>query len=192
MVLLGRRRSIGSILRKEILDHRKPAAGREPVLCVRERAQRFKSLRAPPCYIVFCDGNEVAVIEKDLNTGKTRFSNDFLVHTNHDVHHLVDAKSEEYAKASFLGHEEWLEESTNRKECFERKWTRHLIRNQWEATAKESSHGIEGGTTTYPVQESTLKRWVSSGTTMADCTHFACIMDPKSGEIRWLRRGPKA
>lgn len=191
MVLLGRRRSIGSILRKEILDHRSSDSGPEQVLGLQERAQKFKSVRAPPCYIVFCNGNEVAVIEKDLDTGRVRSSKSFLVHTNHDVVQSVDDKPEEYAKASFLGHEEWLEESTNRKECFENKWNRHLKRNQSQQNTKQSDRN-EGVATTYPIQESTLKRWVSSGTTMADCTHFACVMDAKSGEIRWLRRGPMA
>ncbi|KAI0171500.1 beta subunit of N-acylethanolamine-hydrolyzing acid amidase-domain-containing protein [Pestalotiopsis sp. NC0098] len=189
MVLLGRRRSIGSILRSTILDSRPDVTGSTPVLDLKERAQKFSSLRAPPCYIVLCDGDEVAVIEKDLNTGKTRSSKDFIVHTNHDVDHDVEKHPDEYAKASFLGHEEWLEESTNRMECFERKWLRHLHRNQTHATARDAS-GKVGDLVPHPVTESTLKRWVSSGTTMADCTHFACVMDPKTGQIRWLRRGP--
>ncbi|KAK6070285.1 Acid ceramidase 2 [Seiridium cupressi] len=200
MVLLGRRRSVGSVLRSTILDTQfdPDDAARVPGLI--ERANKLAEIQTAPCYLILCDGSEVAVLEKDFTTGKVRSSKDFMLHTNHDVDHPINPNPKEYSDSSMLGHEEWLEESTHRKECFEKKWARHCKKGQTNSlqgdggiklTTIESSSS-RGTSAVYPVEEPTLKRWVRSGTTMAECTHFACIMDPGSGQIGWIQRGPVA
>lgn len=199
MVLLGRRRSIGSILRSTILDAsaENVVAGRK--LGLNDVAKGLANLQSAPCYLVLCNGADVVTIEKDFRSGKIRSSKDFMVHTNHDVDHSTGLKPEDYANSSALGHEEWLEESTTRRERFEAKWTRHQQKSQAKVLqdntcTKSLPHpnATPGTSIVYPVDESTLKRWVRSRTTMANCTHFACLMDPRSCQIRWIQRGPIA
>jgi hypothetical protein len=157
------------------------------------------SVRAAPCYIVLCNGTEVAVIEKDLTTGMVRSSNNFLVHTNHDVDHHVTSTPEEYAKSSTVGNEDWLVESTDRKDAFQKKWERyqHTCKAKALQIGDDTNVPVVGSTTrrdtkSYPVPEHIVKRWILSSTTTADCTHFACVMDPKAGQVRLLQRGPIA
>jgi hypothetical protein len=39
------------------------------------------------------------------------------------------------------------------------------------------------------VREETLKGWIKADPVMNESTHFACILDPKIGRIRFLERG---
>lgn len=109
-----------------------------PKLSLKDQAQRLATMMSAPCYLVLCDGTEVAAIEKDLTVGSVRTSTDFLVHTNHDVHES-EASSDPSAipgvslapnnKGPLLAFEEWLEESTTRRDSVAKKWRRHLQRN---------------------------------------------------------------
>ncbi|KAI1850284.1 hypothetical protein JX266_004142 [Neoarthrinium moseri] len=200
LVLLGRRRSIGSTLRAHVL-HRAPRSDSTNAIkpSLTDQAHRLSLVKTSPCYLILCDGVEVTIIEKDLKYGKVRTSDNYMVHTNHDVDHPITPNPSEYTGSSMLGHEEWLEESTHRKAEFEDKWKRYQQSGQVQAeangagnsnTAISASLDATAKVPATPVLESTLRRWVQSKTTMAECTHFACLMDPVMGQIRWIQRGP--
>jgi len=38
--------------------------------------------------------------------------------------------------------------------------------------------------------EKTLTKWIEQDPVTNESTHFGCIMDPKTGSIIWLKRGP--
>lgn len=260
MVLMGRRRSIASVFRAFILGKplRKtksassrsgssrsgsrstsggsgsgsgsPEAPPQPP-SLEDRARELAALRFAPCYVILCDGDRVAAVEKDLARGSVRTHRDFLVQTNHDVHEeapssdpdasvaatqapaaaatpTAKVKSSNAKKgAAALGFQEWLKDSTNRRDNMLKKWRDHL-QNQTLAPASASASvttslaTAEGRSSRASVNAgsrgegqgpppniaySTLKSWIDTGPITNDCTHFSCILDPKMGEIRWIR-----
>ncbi|RYP51159.1 hypothetical protein DL768_003427 [Monosporascus sp. mg162] len=212
LVLLGRRKSIASVLRSFILDGvSRSQEGRSAgasadvppgAQTLVNQAKRLASERCAPCYIVLCDGREAAVIEKDLFEGSIRTSTEFLVQTNHDVHHAGSSNPDESAgitlnmnSAPLLGHDEWIYESTHRMTAVVSKWQRHLKKN-YPAAAADSCGSPEedghlNGETVVPardpsITEATLKSWLRSDPVLNECTHFQCILDPKTGKIRWI------
>lgn len=58
MVLFGMRRSVISLLRERLLE--------EMGVGLEELAKQTAETYTSPCYLVFCDGNETVVVEKDL------------------------------------------------------------------------------------------------------------------------------
>lgn len=154
LVLVGRRHSLPSILRSFILDGVYPqqrgassssvvgtAATASPgprpppkPQNLKDEARRLAATTSAPCYLVLCDGTEVVAIEKDLTEGSIRSSTDFLVHTNHDVHEaeassdpdVVPGVTMHASSVSLLSFEEWLEDSTNRRDSVAKKWRRHV------------------------------------------------------------------
>ncbi|KAG7152451.1 hypothetical protein HYQ46_011704 [Verticillium longisporum] len=39
------------------------------------------------------------------------------------------------------------------------------------------------------VREKALQAWMMEFPIINECTHYACIMDPQTGGIRWIERG---
>ena len=127
-----------------------------------DRARELAALRFAPCYVILCDGDRVAAVEKDLARGSVRTHRDFLVQTNHDVHEeapssdpdasvaatqapaaaatqTAKVKSSNAKKgAAALGFQEWLKDSTNRWDNMLNKWRDHM-QNQTPAPAPASS-----------------------------------------------------
>ncbi|RYO84342.1 hypothetical protein DL766_002699 [Monosporascus sp. MC13-8B] len=212
LVLLGRRKSIASVFRSFILDgvsrsqegYSAGASADAPpkAQTLVDQAKQLASERCAPCYIVLCDGREAAVIEKDLLEGSIRTSTEFLVQTNHDVHRAGSSNPDESAgitlnmnSAPLLGHDEWIYESTHRMDAVVSKWQRHLKMNYPTAAADRSGspeedgrlHGEAAVPARDPsITEGTLKRWLRSDPVLNECTHFQCILDPKTGRIRWI------
>ncbi|GKT72917.1 LOW QUALITY PROTEIN: N-acylsphingosine amidohydrolase protein [Colletotrichum tofieldiae] len=163
-----------------------------------------------PCYVTFCDGSEVMVILKDLYTGRTKASNLFQVQCNHDPDHETccgpspGKSTAEPTQALILGDEDWLDESEDRQRALEEKWLQHMaavakgtgaeLPGQHNGVCLDADiptelgrdHGEVPG-----VDEAILQQWVETYPTTNECTHFACIMDPASGTIRWIARGPE-
>ncbi|KAH8646651.1 beta subunit of N-acylethanolamine-hydrolyzing acid amidase-domain-containing protein [Xylariales sp. PMI_506] len=185
LVVLGRQKSLGSILRTAMLEKATggPGAG-DSQEDLQDQAKRISVLTTAPCYIVLCNGKEATVIEKDLHDGKLRSSDSFLVHTNHDVELPGTSNAEDYAKGSLLGHDEWLLDSNERFDCVRRKWAGHVKR----AEAKARREG-EAAVPDLGIRPATLKGWLRASPTMNECTHFGCIMDSRDGKISWLQRG---
>jgi hypothetical protein len=123
-----------------------------------------------------CNGLQTAVIEKDLASGTIRTATDFIVHTNHDTSSTPGI--DEHSSPAVLGMETLLEESRKRQGSVQRKWERY-----------EKRHGADDGAGMVAVREEVVRKWVRAYPVMNECTHFACLMDPKMGVIRWLVRG---
>jgi hypothetical protein len=123
------------------------------------------------------------VIEKDLLRGKIRSAIDFIAHTSHDTQSSghKEQTHRQKEKSTVLGMEATLEESKERRACIQKKW--ESIKNRSEKKNKENS---DDGLT---VREVTLKDWVKTFPIINECTHFGCIMDLKTGTVRWLERG---
>jgi hypothetical protein len=61
------------------------------------------------------------------------------------------------------------------------------MQKRWNTLLKRRAATLEEGPPS--VRESTLVRWVQKYPVMNECTHFGCLMDPKTGGIRWIERG---
>jgi len=73
-----------------------------------------------------------------------------------------------------------LSESVSRLECVQKKWTALLKRHASKPDQEKERAPA--------VREETLKNWVTAYPVMNEVTHFACILDPRSGGIRFLKR----
>jgi hypothetical protein len=142
-----------------------------------------------PCYLIICSPTLAIVIEKDLQGPAQilkRTSKEFIVHTNHDVAQPEnqDAGQMQQQKelGAILGLETLLEESVERMNCVERKWA--ALKRRKRRTNRAEQQDLE-----LAIKEETLKGWVKAYPVMNECTHFGCIMDPRTGTIRWLTRG---
>jgi hypothetical protein len=187
-VLFGLRPSIVSILRSTLLPKNPGAA--PPRLA--DLGVALAQSKSAPCYLILCDADETMVIEKDLIEAKIRTARYFIVHTNHDTpstgaasDNTLPQKHQE--KNLILGMEDFIEDSGERRKCVERKWDR-VVRKHRDQKAEKGA-GTDEASETPIVKEETLRRWVRAYPTMNECTHFGCILDPGTGEIRWLSRG---
>lgn len=171
LVLFGFRQSIISLLRHTLLTPAHTTLG--------EITTSLSTPKSASCYLILCSGSQTTVIEKDLHSSKISTSDSFIVHTNHDIpapSSLNNSTTPE--KSTFLGLEVFLEESQERRQCMQKKW---------DAMVKRRAGKLEAGPPA--VRESTLIGWVQKFPVMNEVTHFACLMDPKTGTIRWLERG---
>jgi hypothetical protein len=190
LVIFGFRRSISSILRSTILpDPEKPPQ----TLSIAQ--ENISQPRTAPCYIVLCDGVETVVLEKDLKEAKVRNSKEFIVHTNHDTPPSEDSFAQgggesgkvKHEVSAITGMDELVEESMERRACVQRKWDSLKARQEKKFREREEREGQEEGVVS--VREETLKGWIKADPVMNESTHFACILDPKMGRIRFLERG---
>ncbi|OLN96233.1 Acid ceramidase 2 [Colletotrichum chlorophyti] len=227
MVVLGFRESIPSVLRRILLDSDSGSSGstgrkapssseadqfeddetaREP-LSVKERAEQLVSVLSSPCYLTLCDGNQVAIIQKDLFDGKIKTSDEFMIQCNHDVDHEkccsrpAVRKEADPAQAKVLGDEVWLEESEERQQALLDKWIKHARATTSDAAARwrarQNGICVNGLVPLVPetdklrgVSEAQLRDWVAASPTTNEATHFSCLMDPRTGKVTWLERGP--
>jgi hypothetical protein len=79
-----------------------------------------------------------------------------------------------------------LEDSQDRRACVQKKWDGMKRRHDRK---QKSEDRIEAKAAVPTVREATLKGWVRAFPTMNETTHFGCILDPKTGTIRFLERG---
>lgn len=124
------------------------------------------------------------MVQKDLDDARTRSAVDFIVHTNHDFA-PTDQSDQAYTQkesSSILGMESLVEESEERKDCIQSKWT--ALTKRQDRKLKEGR-----GRESLAIFEHTLQKWVRAFPIMNECTHFGCIMDPGTGTIRWIERG---
>ena len=183
LVLFGFRPSIVSILRNKFI----PTLGAP--LPLEQLATALAESRSAPCYLILCSGTSTTVIEKDHTDGKVRTASDFIVHTNHDIKITEAAQNihHQKEKSSILGMDAFLEESEERRDCMQKKWNALVRRQEKRRKEKGEKEGVDTGLTV--VKEKTLRGWVSAYPIMNECSHFGCIMDPKTGIIRWMERG---
>ena len=206
MVVLGHRRSISSELGRILIPgrdkHKFPRSDLmersnwkyERVVRALSSADKTRRLmKSTVCYLCFSNGVETTVIEKDYRTGIARASNNFVVITNTDA----DRPDSTGSQASTLtqnseastgtnnsntttiqeqkaptGMEDLVTEAKDRQQCAEHNY--HNLR------AKNAS-----------VTEDDIVELVQKYPTTNEETHFACVMDPKEGSVKWCRRWVK-
>ncbi|KAI5365455.1 Putative Acid ceramidase [Septoria linicola] len=200
MVLLGQRRSISSELRRFLLP--KPNKRTFPQSDARKRWTAMSydeivgavmgktAVKTTACYLCFSNGKETTVIEKDYRTAICRTSEDFVVITNTDQDRpdstgTVDSTDSDDSRGTDnsesstntmkqkapTGMEDLLEEAKDRQQCAEHNY--RSLRANGMATEEDVIALVQK----YP--------------TTNEETHFACVMDPKEGTVKWCRRWVK-
>lgn len=173
LVLLGFRPSICSVLRSTLFDP--PAA---LPLSLPDLASSLSWVKSSPCYLVLCTPHLTTTIEKDLSTGLTSSSPSFIVYTNHDLltKNAVATPTESRVEAGLGYSEDFLKESEDRMRC---------IMGKWKYFQKKAAKGGE----VISVDEEMVQKWTWEFPILNVETHYGCILDPQTGEIRWLERG---
>ncbi|KAF2719015.1 hypothetical protein K431DRAFT_287191 [Polychaeton citri CBS 116435] len=208
LVLLGLRRSISSNLRSLLL----PRSESNSVLNLLRHSKKrevqldynnalnavggrtpytTRPLTTTACYLCFSNATETTVVEKDRASARSRSDKKFIVVTNTDFSpaDLKDPSShaprtKEVDKANFTAIlDELAEEAQDRKQCAEQNWKRmrkaNLASKPPGSNAKEAM-GLED-----------VIEMVQKFPTTNECTHYACVMDPSDGTIKWCRKWDK-
>jgi hypothetical protein len=183
LVIFGFRPAIASHIRNAIL----PDPTGPPPKPIRELTAFMAQPPTSPCYLILCDGELTTVIEKEFIGGRIRFSKEFIVHTNHDTRSDNPAEPAQPEKSQLLGMEVFLEESEDRRACLQKKWDGLMKR--YEKKLNETLEKEELFESKPMVREDRLREWVRAFPIMNECTHFGCLMDAKTGTIRFLERG---
>ncbi|KAL0767281.1 hypothetical protein CaCOL14_010131 [Colletotrichum acutatum] len=184
-----------------------PPEDSKKLTLIRSIGKKLASSKASPCYLTLCDGREVVNILKDLRDGKIKTSSVFQIQCNHDPDHrhccgrMTVRHSADPIQAKLMESEDWIEASADRQNAFQDKWIGHVrgITNGNDITwAKQNScctdleldaEASKSGEMT-GVDEARLRNWIATYPTTNESTHFMCIMDPLTGQIRWISRGP--
>lgn len=174
LVLFGFKPSIASLIRSALLPDDVPP--------LNDLTANIAGQRTSPCYLILSDGTMTTVIEKDLLESNIRTSSSFIVHTNHDNDHIPSLDPGGKSHATWM--DCWVEESEQRRNCIQRKWDGLKRRHE-----RKQADGKAGEDELPMVREKTLKGWVKAFPIMNECSHFACIMAPRTGTIRFLERG---
>lgn len=165
------------------------------------QANSIASIFSSPCYLTLCDGKQAAVIEKDLMDGRIKITGQYIVQTNHDSDHSKCCGDGKKFQAMVLGNEIWRQDSTQRQDHMLQGLMNHgrcagMKPKAFEEILEKNGACINSKlaanneTATIAVTEDTLRTLMADEAISTSFTHFACIMDPQAGKIRWLRRGP--
>ena len=200
MVLLGKRRSIASELRSFLLPRRSSDRGRRLKFDSGEKCdfwgyqevvmrmtgtgiiKPFKQpLTTTACYLCFCNGSETAVIEKDRVTSVLRTNNEFIVITNNDLEHESNMQGAAPDGSRFAAElAEIVDEAKDRRECAEENWKRMRVAKTRRFSEAEAAKHV--------LKVEDVVELVQLYPTTNEMTHFACVMDPVDGTVRWCRR----
>ncbi|KAF3213023.1 hypothetical protein TWF106_009599 [Orbilia oligospora] len=186
LVLLGFRPSVSSQLRSFLLPR-----GKKHPPTFEEILQEFAKTPCTPAYVTLCNGSQAVFIEKDIRRAKMNISEEFISGTNHDTH--TEAwKPEDYkgfalrTDAAAVGMAlELLEDSQHRKTCITRLYE-HTSRPVPKTFRRRGRRKAEGG-----IGMSNVVTWCQTWPITNECTHFSCVMDPKEGEISWVKYHPE-
>lgn len=208
MVLLGRRASISSTLRRFLLPQRRKkrplswlfftkddgiamTSYSEIVRWIAGELGKARPITTTACYLCFCDGKETTVIEKDRVSAKARTSDDFILVTNCDDEYDTtsnlesnDSLTKKSGPILDADLNEVIEEAKDRQECARENWAgmRAAKMTNTESVPLGSEDSMEIDDVVEMVQ-----RYPTTN----ECTHFACVMDPAEGHISWCRRWMK-
>ncbi|GAW25885.1 putative n-acylsphingosine amidohydrolase protein [Rosellinia necatrix] len=196
LVLLGRRRSVASIVRSLLFQpyqqlDQTEYPGEGAVSKFVEHASSLAAVPCAPCYLILCDGQEAVVIVKDHVNGTVQSTREFIAQTNHDPYHhaertvqnqRISRQDRHEALASAFAGEGWAEESVDRLQCLQQKWDRLVPSLQ----ARSSKTLVMAKPS---ITERTLRKWICDYPTLNEYSHFVTILDPMAGTIRWLIRG---
>ncbi|KAF4976803.1 hypothetical protein FZEAL_6584 [Fusarium zealandicum] len=169
LVVLGFRPSVSSILGKTLFAQQQGLADISTTSSLIESAKKLAAIRSAPCYLTLCDGKHAVVVEKDLVTGRIRDDDRFIVQTNHDSFSASRYGAELRSQPLTPHPELWLQDSNDRMDVINDKWTRHC--------------GPEASGDKTAVDEETLRGWMMDERINNTFTHFACILDPATGRV---------
>jgi len=182
-VLLGRRPSISSVLRQSLLM---------PILPTLETlASEVPSIPSTAAYLIFSDGDKTMVFEKDHRTAITRQREDFIVVTNHDradeSQRMANENARNASSSLGLGGEEFLE-SVTREICIKEEWREAVIRAIGVDLGGDSAVDGENEDFGVSVSKANVVVWLGRWPITNESTHYAAVMDPKKGDVVWLKR----
>ncbi|KAK6336306.1 hypothetical protein TWF696_001868 [Orbilia brochopaga] len=182
LVLLGIRPSVSSQLRNFLFSekHKQPPA-------LSEIIHKFPRTHCTPCYVTLCDGDFAAFFEKDITHADLTVSEEFVVGTNHDgrMEAWKHAEYDAFTKSHPIPHAvrgavDLLEDSLQRKRCINRLHdAASNTKGNWRA---KPENRVEPG-----IGIKTVVSWCHAWPITNENTHFSCVMDPKAGNILWMR-----
>ncbi|KUL90076.1 hypothetical protein ZTR_02867 [Talaromyces verruculosus] len=168
-------------------------------------------------YLIFSDGTTTLAMEKDYKTAVMRSSSSFIVTTNHDQppppsvsESDTDRAGKEKKKmGNHLGLtlassdvqtiQDLIEESTERYECLQARWDKKIRRHNRQKlrNSEQAERGTRSSLRLRQKREEDAElavtrqeaiEWLTMYPVLNESTHYACLMDPKKGEIFWGRR----
>ena len=183
LVLLGFRPSISSLLRGYLLPALSSDASRNGVSALESIKRDLPSIPTTAAYLVFSDGDTSLSIEKDHHTAALSLANDFIVVTNHDVTEESKARSLNAThKDSFKTLLDGIVVgSIYRRDEAVKMWQNSLERAKLNPLKKASPHEQD-------LTKDNVIRWVDTYPILNEETHFATVLDPKNGEVVWVKR----
>ena len=141
------------------------------------------SLKTTAAYLIFSDGDDAIVLEKDHHNALVRSAADFIVATNHD-------EAEENATHSFKAtHENSFKTlldgivvgSISRKATVLKLWEKTSRNTKRNPSKKARVHDNDAN-------KEIVIGWMNADPILNEETHFATVMDPKYGKVVWTRR----
>ncbi|KAI4211868.1 MAG: hypothetical protein LQ351_005359 [Letrouitia transgressa] len=168
LVLLGFRPTISSLLRQCILPYNcKGEKTQSQVWNLDSIEHHFLALKSTAAYLIFCDGERVVIMEKDHDTAIVRSSKEFAVACNHDQDQDPGTEIRSNLHAE-IGMDFLLEESISRQD---------ILTNLWNKSRSRSK----------TISPRRIEPWIDKRPITDTETHFASLMDPKAGRIKWTK-----
>ncbi len=187
LVLLGYRPSISSVLRQYLLPSQsQPGTVKVPAQTLDSIEQSLPGITTTAAYLIFCDGDRTVTVEKDHRTAVIRSSYDFIAATNHDAaeetrsrsQHASDQDSSRALQTT--GMEGIVDESISRKSTVVKLWEKSLGKAKSNSSQRLPKQR-------QILTEKRIAEWLDVYPITNEETHFATIMDPKSGQIVWIK-----
>ena len=163
--------------------------------------QELPSKHTTAAYLIFSDGHATVTIEKDYASGVVRESSSFIALTNHDLEDEQDepqhkvptnaAGTRQAAKRATL--QDFVEESTDRLKCMNKKWLAKVRREHRKAAGRQRSGdkaSLQAVEDSLALQPAEVATWLTDWPTTNETTHYAAIMDAQAGTIAWVRKYP--
>ncbi|KAE8349917.1 beta subunit of N-acylethanolamine-hydrolyzing acid amidase-domain-containing protein [Aspergillus coremiiformis] len=185
LIVLGFRRSISSMLRKYIV----PSDGLSSLPCLSKVWPVVMRTPSTAAYLIFCDGDEVVVIEKDHRTGHVEQHSSFIVATNSD--HATPSSGEDKPHGDYTGvtgigtgvavsTEEFLEDSEKRRAFMQAHWDKK------EGQARKATSGPECTYSTAlqdPLRRTCASQKQGDESSLDVVSNGACLPTPSSSPL---------
>ena len=191
LVLFGFRPSISSIIRTALF----PKDDTQSPLSLGHVLTELPCTPSTAAYLIFCDGERTVTLEKDYNTAVIRSSPDFIVITNHDKaqESSDDDSQSSNAKPAVDGDLKGVLDrvamngmfaaSNSRKRCMTKCWDDLSF-------ARSNSSEVTTDTNTRQEPLGMICDWLITYPITNALTHFAAVMDPRLGEVVWVKHYP--
>jgi len=189
LVLFGFRPAISSILRTILI----PRDVSQSVPTLDAVLRELPSTPTTAAYLIFCNGEQSVILEKDYNTAVMRSAPDFIVVTNHDRAQepgFSGWRPNQVESTQAWGLVEVLDkmdihdlvaESTIRKGC---------ITKLWECSAQSGKSRKSTRADRNAITQNKVCGWLNTYPITNESTHYALLMDPKAGKIVWGKHYP--